>query len=140
MKSDSVYRSGHHQPSSPTALVIAPTRELVIQVFNEAKKLSKCSMVKPAVLYGGTNPHYQAKDLAEGCNILVATLGRLLDFVDRGIVSLRKVKVLVLDEADKLLDMGSCPEIEKCVDAMPEKRKRYYNSVDGGPRSWVCAC
>ena len=124
MKSDSVYRSGQHQPASPTALVIAPTRELVIQVFNEAKKLSKGSMVKPAVLYGGTNPHYQAKDLAAGCNIMVATLGRLLDFVDRGIVSLREVKVLVLDEADKLMDMGSLPDIEKCVEAMPEKRKR----------------
>jgi len=124
MKSDSVYRSGQHLPASPTVLVMAPTRELVIQVYDVAKKLSHGSMVRPAVLYGGTNPHYQTRDLAEGCNILVATVGRLLDFVNRGIVSLRKLKVLVLDEADRLLDMGFYLAIKKCVDAMPEKRKR----------------
>ena len=136
MKSDSVYRSGQHQPASPTALVIAPTREMVVQVFCEDKELSQGSMVKPAVLYGGTYPHHQAKDLAAGCNILVATLGRLSDFVARGIVSLRKVKVLVVDEADKLLDIFNLPETQKCIESMPEKGKRYCTYYIKCNREW----
>ena len=112
MQSVSVYRR-QQKTVSPEALIIVPTRELVMQVYEEARKLTRGSVVKPAVLYGGTNPYHQARDLGNGCNILVATVGRLLDFVSKGIVSIRKIKLLVLDEADKLLDAsGNFSRIE----------------------------
>jgi len=112
MHSGSVYRR-QQKTVSPEALIIVPTRELVMQVYEEARKLTRGSVVKPAVLYGGTNPNHQARDLGNGCNILVATVGRLLDFVSKGIVSFRRIKFLVLDEADKLLDAsGNFSRIE----------------------------
>ena len=83
-------------------------------------------MVKPVVAYGGTSIGYQARKLAEGCNILVATPGRLLDYVEKGKVSFKNLQFLVLDEADRMLDMGFMPEIQKCDDDpnMPEKGTR----------------
>merc|ERR1719291_1386264 len=112
--------------ASPQALVVTPTRELALQIYNEARKFAQGSMVKPAVAYGGTSTGYQARKLAEGCNILVATPGRLLDYVEKGKVSFKNLQFLVLDEADRMLDMGFMPEIQKCVDDpnMPEKGTR----------------
>merc|ERR1719204_2698069 len=79
--------------------------------------------MKSVVAYGGTSVFYQASQLQSGCNILVATPGRLLDFVEKGRVSLSNCKFLVLDEADRMLDMGFMPEIQKMVEdpSMPKK-------------------
>ena len=112
--------------ASPQALVITPTRELALQIYNEARKFAQGSMIKPVVAYGGTSTGYQAKKLQEGCNILVATPGRLLDNVEKGLISFKNLEFLVLDEADRMLDMGFMPEIEKCTKdpIMPEKGKR----------------
>nr|AVR48434.1 DEAD box protein Vasa [Forcipomyia taiwana] len=99
----------------PKALVVAPTRELVIQLFNEARKFAHGSCVKVAIAYGGAAVRYQNENLAKGCHILVATPGRLLDFMDRGWVTFEHIKFLVLDEADRMLDMGFKPAMEKLV-------------------------
>jgi probable ATP-dependent RNA helicase DDX4 len=90
----------------PQALILSPTRELALQIFHECRKFSYGSIIKSAILYGGVDTGYQIRRLREGCNILVATPGRLLDFLQRGVVSLEKVKYFVLDEADRMLDMG----------------------------------
>ena len=111
---------------SPQALVITPTRELALQIYNEARKFAQGSTIKPVVVYGGTSTGYQARKLENGCNILVATPGRLLDYVEKGRVSFKSLEFLVLDEADRMLDMGFMPEIQRCVEnqEMPEKGKR----------------
>ena len=99
----------------PTALVMAPTRELVSQIFEEAKKFSYRSWVRPCVVYGGADIGQQMRNLERGCDLLVATPGRLKDLLERGRVSLANIKYLVLDEADRMLDMGFEPQIRHIV-------------------------
>lgn len=99
----------------PTALVMAPTRELVSQIFEEAKKFSYRSWVRPCVVYGGADIGGQIRSFERGCDLLVATPGRLKDLLERGRVSLANIKYLVLDEADRMLDMGFEPQIRHIV-------------------------
>jgi len=100
----------------PVALVLAPTRELAIQIFDEAKKFSYRSWVKPCVVYGGQRMLDQVRELQKGCDLLVATPGRLCDLIDRGRISLCLVRYLVLDEADRMLDMGFEGQIRNIVE------------------------
>jgi len=125
IESDSSDGSGESS-SKPQCIVVTPTRELARQIYDQARKFAQGSMVKCVVAYGGTSVGYQASQLAKGCNILVATPGRLLDYVEKGRVSFANLKYLVLDEADRMLDMGFMPEIEKCVEDpnMPAKEER----------------
>ncbi|VDP88572.1 unnamed protein product [Echinostoma caproni] len=102
--------------ASPTALVLAPTRELSCQIYDEARKFSYRSEVRPCVVYGGASIMAQVRELSHGCNILAATPGRLVDMISRGKVSLEHVKYLVLDEADRMLDMGFEPQIRRIVE------------------------
>jgi ATP-dependent RNA helicase DDX3X len=101
--------------AKPRAVVMAPTRELASQIELEAQKLANRSALRPVVVYGGADQRAQAKALALGADIIVATPGRLNDFVERGIVDLRRVVFLVLDEADRMLDMGFEPQIRRIV-------------------------
>ena len=94
---------------------MAPTRELVNQIHEEARKFAYRSWVRPAVVYGGAPSGEQLKALSRGCDLLSAAPGRLCDFIDRGKISLANVKYLVLDEADRMLDMGFEPQIRKIV-------------------------
>merc|ERR1719348_27368 len=112
--------------ATPQSLIITPTRELAIQIYNEARKFAQGSNVKAVVAYGGTSTGYQARKLQQCCNILVATPGRLLDNVEKGRVSFKNLEFFVLDEADRMMDMGFMPEIQKCAEDpnMPEKGKR----------------
>jgi len=105
----------------PLALVLAPTRELATQIFDEARKFAYRSRVRPAVVYGGANVADQMRELDRGCHLLVATPGRLVDFLERGKISLEFCKYLCLDEADRMLDMGFEPQIRRIVeqDNMP---------------------
>ena len=110
-------------PARPSALVLAPTRELAIQIERECSKLVYEAPPPPsgarhwcAVAYGGANARPQLETLAAGAEILVATPGRLADFVGRDLVSLAAVKCLVLDEADRMLDMGFEPQIRRLVE------------------------
>ncbi|XP_075591579.1 ATP-dependent RNA helicase DDX3Y isoform X3 [Dermatophagoides farinae] len=106
----------------PLILILAPTRELALQIYDEAKKFSYRSRVRPCVVYGGSDIGAQMRDLDNGCQLLVATPGRLIDMVERRKVSLEKIAHLVLDEADRMLDMGFEPQIRQIVEQcdMPE--------------------
>lgn len=100
-------------PQKPQAVIVAPTRELAIQIKDEARKFANGSVVKAVVAYGGTSTGYQINQLMRGTNILICTPGRLMDFVEKGKVSFEECKFLVLDEADRMLDMGFHPEVLK---------------------------
>ncbi|RIA81220.1 putative DEAD/DEAH box RNA helicase [Glomus cerebriforme] len=101
--------------AEPLVLIIAPTRELATQIFDECRRFTYRSMMRPCVVYGGADAVPQKSELSKGCDVLTATPGRLNDFLERGIVSLRRVKYLVLDEADRMLDMGFETDIRKIV-------------------------
>lgn len=90
----------------PRAVVLAPTRELASQIQLDARRLIFGSQLKSVCVYGGNDIRTQLQELAGGCDIIVATPGRLNDLVDRGCVSLSQVSFLILDEADRMLDMG----------------------------------
>jgi ATP-dependent RNA helicase DDX3X len=99
----------------PTALILAPTRELVSQIHDEARKFAYRSWVRPAVVYGGADINHQLRQIDRGCDLLSATPGRLVDLIERGRISLANVQYLVLDEADRMLDMGFEPQIRRIV-------------------------
>lgn len=121
-------QSGHSYRNCqyPLALVLAPTRELALQIYEEACKFSYRSRIRPCVVYGGADPVGQMRELDRGCHVLVATPGRLLDMVERGRIGLELVRFLVLDEADRMLDMGFEPQIRRIVEkeGMPPVRER----------------
>lgn len=110
----------------PLGLVLAPTRELATQIFDEARKFAYRSRVRPCVVYGGSPIHDQLRELERGCHLLVATPGRLVDMLARGRVALDHCRHLVLDEADRMLDMGFEPQIRKIVEChtMPKTGER----------------
>nr|XP_025045860.1 ATP-dependent RNA helicase DDX3X isoform X4 [Pelodiscus sinensis] len=111
----------------PISLVLAPTRELAVQIYEEARKFAYRSKVRPCVVYGGADIGQQIRDLERGCHLLVATPGRLVDMMERGKIGLDFCKYLVLDEADRMLDMGFEPQIRRIVeqDTMPPKGVRH---------------
>jgi len=110
----------------PFALVLAPTRELASQIFKDARRFTYRSHLRCVVIYGGASFDKQANELSHGCNILIATPGRLIDMVERGKLSLELVKYLCVDEADRMLDMGFEDQIRKIVFEfdMPDKESR----------------
>ncbi|XP_072253487.1 DEAD-box helicase 3 X-linked a isoform X1 [Leuresthes tenuis] len=107
----------------PISLVLAPTRELALQIYDEARKFAYRSRVRPCVVYGGADIGQQIRDLERGCHLLVATPGRLVDMMERGKIGLDYCNYLILDEADRMLDMGFEPQIRRIVeqDTMPPK-------------------
>ncbi|KAM9803179.1 DEAD-box helicase 3 X-linked a isoform X3 [Syngnathus typhle] len=110
----------------PLSLVLAPTRELALQIYDEARKFAYRSRVRPCVVYGGADIGQQIRELERGCHLLVATPGRLVDMMERGKIGLDYCNYLVLDEADRMLDMGFEPQIRRIVeqDTMPPKGVR----------------
>lgn len=111
------------EAQKPAVVIITPTRELAIQIHTEAFKCTMSSIVKTCLIYGGTSAGYQMSQMSRGCHVLVATPGRLVDFVNRGKISFEALKFLVLDEADRMIDQGFLPEIRKLMGlaAMPAK-------------------
>ncbi|XP_069011225.1 DEAD-box helicase 3 X-linked a isoform X8 [Embiotoca jacksoni] len=110
----------------PISLILAPTRELALQIYDEARKVAYRSRVRPCVVYGGADIGQQIRELERGCHLLVATPGRLVDMMERGKIGLDYCNYLVLDEADRMLDMGFEPQIRRIVeqDTMPPKGVR----------------
>ena len=98
-------------PATPMSLIMAPTRELCSQIYDEARKIFHRSPFKVSQCYGGVEVKPQLRDMSRGCDCVIATPGRLNDFINRGIVSMEFVSFLVLDEADRMLDMGFEPQV-----------------------------
>lgn len=119
----------HH----PTAVVLVPTRELAKQVRNELVELGKARRRYILAVYGGVPYANQLSSLRRGAAVLVACPGRLLDLVERGAVSLDRVEVAVVDEADRMSDLGFLPEVVKLLDMMPEQRQTllFSATLDG---------
>ncbi len=115
------------------ALVIVPTRELAVQVMQQFKMFGKYLSLKTVVLYGGVSLDRQQKDLEKGADIIVGTPGRLNDCIQRGWVKLNQVDTLVLDEADRLMDMGFMPQVRKIINALSRNRQTllFSATIDG---------
>ncbi|XP_065176921.1 probable ATP-dependent RNA helicase DDX4 [Sycon ciliatum] len=118
MMKDGIDASKFAEVQSPAAIIVAPTRELVTQIWLEAKKFSHTTMLRPVVLYGGTSLGRQIREVEEGCHMVIATPGRLMDVINRRKIDLGAVKYLILDEADRMLDMGFLPSIQKLVEQL----------------------
>jgi superfamily II DNA/RNA helicase len=112
----------------PSALVLAPTRELVSQIVEEIRPYAHARALKIASVYGGVGLQKQAREAARA-QIVVATPGRLEDLLDRGAFNLRNVKMLVLDEADRMLDMGFRPAVDRIVGQCPNQRQTLFFSA-----------
>ena len=110
-------------------LVLAPTRELAVQVHDVLKDLGKKLQLRTVCIYGGVSISQQTKTLRKGVAIIVATPGRLLDHMERGNINFRDLSVLVLDEADRMLDMGFMPDIKRIMSKMPEDRQTMLFSA-----------
>ena len=111
------------------ALVLTPTRELAIQIEESFKAYGKNLPLKTVVIFGGVKQGAQESALKRGCDILVATPGRLLDFIGQGIVSLKNLDFFVLDEADRMLDMGFVHDVKRIIKYLPEQRQTLFFSA-----------
>lgn len=111
------------------ALILTPTRELAAQVYANVKEYSAFLDIKSAVIFGGVNQNPQVTTMRQGIDVLVATPGRLLDLINQNHISLKRVEILVLDEADRMLDMGFLRDIERIIKMMPEKRQNLMFSA-----------
>jgi len=120
-------------PKQPRVLVLTPTRELAIQVHDSFKTYGKHLNLKSAVIYGGVGQSPQVKSLSTGVDVLVATPGRLLDLFNQRFVSLRDLEVFVLDEADRMLDMGFIHDIKRIISSLPAKRHNLFFSATMPP-------
>lgn len=114
---------------SPSALILAPTRELAIQIFDNIKTYATYLPVKVHCVYGGVKINPQMKNLRGGTDILIATPGRLLDLFQQNALELKGVKTLILDEADRMLDMGFIPDVRRIVKLIPHNRQTMLFSA-----------
>lgn len=119
---------GGHQKGIK-ALIITPTRELAIQIDENIRDYTKYVKLKHTVIFGGVKQGKQVAALKRGVDILVATPGRLLDLIDQGYISLSDIKIFVLDEADRMLDMGFIHDIKKLLQMLPKKRQSLFFSA-----------
>lgn len=115
------------------ALVLTPTRELAIQIQESFQAYGKYTNLRNCVIFGGVSQHGQTQTLQRGVDILVATPGRLLDLVQQKLVSLRDIEILVLDEADRMLDMGFIHDVRKVLTLVPQKRQTLFFSATMAP-------
>jgi len=116
--------SGKNRP--PKVLVLAPTRELVCQIEEEAQKYTRAAGVWATCLYGGTPKPPQIRNLRSGVDIVIATPGRCNDLADMGVLDLSEISYLVLDEADRMLDMGFEPQIRQIIEQVPDQRQSLF--------------
>merc|ERR1719502_1835330 len=109
---------------------MAPTRELAMQIQTEVPKFTRSTGIRCSAVYGGVSRYGQASDLRRGCEILIATPGRLLDFLEGGVTNLKRVSYLSLDEADRMLDMGFEPQIRKVVSQIrPDRQTLMWSAT-----------
>lgn len=127
---DELYKK---QPAGIKALVLTPTRELAIQIGESLTAYGKLLRIRHTVIFGGVPQHAQTNALRAGVDILVATPGRLLDLMNQGYVRLEHLKILVLDEADRMLDMGFIHDVKKIIARIPAKRQTIFFSATMPP-------
>jgi len=120
---------GKRQSKSTRALILAPTRELAVQIGENVNIYGKYLHLRTTLVYGGVSEKPQIKALNAGTDILVATPGRLLDLMNQGYIGLKNVEFLVLDEADRMLDMGFIRDIKKIIAALPNSRQTVLFSA-----------
>jgi ATP-dependent RNA helicase RhlE len=116
-------------PRHIKALILTPTRELAIQIDESFSAYGKFTNLKSLVVFGGVSQHSQVQTLQKGVDILVATPGRLLDLMNQGFISLRNLEIFVLDEADRMLDMGFVHDVKKIITKIPAKRQTLFFSA-----------
>ncbi|MGG7662232.1 DEAD/DEAH box helicase [Dyadobacter sp. BHUBP1] len=119
------YAQGQH----PRALILAPTRELAMQISDAITQLGKYTDIRTVVLYGGVGPKTQIEALRKGVDIIVATPGRFMDLYFQEEIVVKHLNVMVLDEADKMMDMGFMPQIRKLLEVIPRKRQNMLFSA-----------
>ncbi len=110
-------------------IVLTPTRELAAQVYENVKEYSQFVNIKSTVIFGGVNQKPQVRTLQQGVDILISTPGRLLDLINQGHITLKNIEILVLDEADRMLDMGFLRDIKKLLAMMPKKKQSLLFSA-----------
>jgi len=113
----------------PRALILVPTRELALQVDEQFRKFAKNSNLRSVTVYGGVGYEKQKQELKRGADIIVATPGRMLDYLERKAVDLNGIEILVLDEADRLLDMGFMPQVRRIVKCLSKERQTLMFSA-----------
>lgn len=114
----------HRKKNQPRAIIIAPTRELAIQIHNDAVTLGKYTDLQLALVYGGAGYDSQRKTLEQGVDVLIGTPGRIIDYFKQKVFNLKCIQVLVLDEADRMFDLGFLSDIRFLMRRMPEPEKR----------------
>jgi ATP-dependent RNA helicase RhlE len=117
------------RPRLPSALILAPTRELASQIVGDLRNYGRYSKLSALAVYGGVGIDAQTRALAAGVDIVVATPGRLIDLMKRKAISLAMVEILVLDEADRMLDMGFVRDIRRIAACLPKKRQNLFFSA-----------
>src|SRR5215467_937963 len=115
--------------SRPQALILSPTRELALQIHQTFQLLSPGTGIRAAVVVGGMSEAGQLKSIRQGAHIIIATPGRLCDFLDRNLVDLAGIRIVVLDEADRMLDMGFLPAVESILRRTPSSRQTLFFSA-----------
>ena len=129
---------GSEQPPTianrPTTLILAPTRELAIQISESFRNYGKHMRLRQTLVYGGVGQEAQVKAIRRGVDVLIATPGRLLDLMNQGHVDLGDVEIFVLDEADRMLDMGFLPALNKIIADLPSHRQSLFFSATLPPK------
>ncbi|WP_421782005.1 DEAD/DEAH box helicase [Kiloniella litopenaei] len=120
---------GKRKAKTARSLILAPTRELAIQISDNVRDYSKYLHLRSTIVFGGASEKPQIKAMAPGVDILIATPGRLLDLMSQGHIKLNEVEFLVLDEADRMLDMGFIRDIKKIIKELPDKRQTVLLSA-----------
>jgi superfamily II DNA/RNA helicase len=128
-----ILAAGRAKARMPRSLILAPTRELAAQVAENFDKYGKYHRLNKALIIGGESMSDQVALLDRGVDVLIATPGRLLDMFERGRILLNDVRVLVIDEADRMLDMGFIPDVERIVSLLPKMRQTLFFSATLGP-------
>jgi ATP-dependent RNA helicase RhlE len=117
------------KPGAPRAVILSPTRELTAQIAEQVKLFSKYNGMRHLCVYGGAGMEPQIQSLRRGIDILIATPGRLIDLYGRRALRLNEIQILVLDEADRMMDMGFMPQIQRILDILPAKRQNLLFSA-----------
>lgn len=116
--------SGERRPNQPFALVLAPTRELALQIARDAENFSIYTPLRCVAVFGGMDYERQQRLLQAGADLVVATPGRLIDFIQKRVIDTSRLRVLVIDEADRMLDMGFIPDVKRIVYHLPPREAR----------------